>query len=429
MSLSPNFASSTIDHDLVEVMPVALMVLHNGKVSYANAACLAVLEAATTQEVLGRPVVDFIAAVDQPLALQRMRRLQPGDKANAPNQVRVLTCQGNVRTLLLTSMPIRHGGQDGLLITAMDMSDHSAMQERVRVSEENFRRLFENMQDVYYRTDALGVVQTVGPGVRRVLGFEPEEIIGRTAESYYPHSSDRDAFKQAILEKGEVSDFPGQMVRKDGRVIDISISSHALYDENGRYCGVEGIYRDVTQRKNLERALHRLATVDALTNIANRRAFLEQAGQAFSAAQRYQTPLALLILDLDHFKSINDHRGHAAGDEVLSRFTQTVSAELRDSDLFGRVGGEEFCILLQQARPAESALVAERIRQAVQAQAFVDAAGQAYAVTVSIGITHNLAGDTHIQELIERADKALYLAKRNGRNQVQSDSALDRVSA
>lgn len=221
------------------------------------------------------------------------------------------------------------------------------------------------MQDVYYRTDAKGIVQMVGPGVRSVLGFEPQEIEGKTAESYYRQTSDRDLMKKAIIKNGEVADFPGQMVRKDGRIINISISSRALYDDRGAFAGVEGIYRDVTQRKIMERELQRLATIDPLTNIANRRAFLEQADLIFKSSQRYLSNMNMLMLDLDFFKAINDKYGHLGGDKVLTRFAQTVALELRDSDLFGRIGGEEFCILLQQFNQQEAMNVAERIRERV----------------------------------------------------------------
>jgi len=410
------------DHDLIEAMPAAVLVLYQGLIVHLNPACVRLLEAGSAQELLGRPVTEFVHSMDQAQSLHRLQRLQPGDDANLSTQIRMLTCKGNFRTLLVNSAPVRYHETDAIVVTAMDMSDQSAMEERLRVSEQNFRRLFENMQDVYYRTNAQGVVQMVGPGVRRVLGYEPHDIIGRTAESYYPQSSDRDAFKKVIQEKGEASDFPGQMVRADGQIIDISISSHALYDDSGAFCGIEGIYRDVTQRKNLERELQRLATVDSLTGIANRRAFMEQAAQAFSSAQRYPSDLAVLALDLDHFKSINDRHGHAAGDEVLTRFTQAVNTELRESDLFGRLGGEEFCIVLPHADQQKSRQVADRICANMQDLRFQDASGQFYTATVSIGIALKRASDRHVLELIERGDKALYQAKRSGRNQVVGDS-------
>ena len=174
-------------------------------------------------------------------------------RPNKSSEFRIRTERGNLRMVLISSVAIEWDGAPAVLMCGMDMTHQSEIEAQLRESEQNFRRLFDNMQDVYYRTDAQGIVQHVGPGVRRVLGYEPHEIEGRTAESYYPQSKDRDAFKAAIMEHGEVSDFPGQMVRRDGTVIDISISSHALYDHAGNFAGVEGIYRDVTQRKNLER--------------------------------------------------------------------------------------------------------------------------------------------------------------------------------
>ena len=274
------------------------------------------------------------------------------------------------------------------------------------------------MQDVYYRTDAQGVVQHVGPGVRRVLGYEPHEIEGRTAESYYPQSSDRDAFKAAIMEKGEVSDFPGQMVRKDGTVIDISISSHALFDHNGSFAGVEGIYRDVTQRKNLERELQRLATTDMLTGMANRRAFLELAESTFQRACAQGEPLTLLMLDLDHFKAINDRFGHLEGDRVLVEFARTIKTHLRASDTVGRLGGEEFGLLLPLTTPSEGADVAARILDAIRALELTDSTGQSYRITTSMGLSAHHPSDRNLRELLDRADQALYLAKRRGRDQI-----------
>jgi diguanylate cyclase (GGDEF)-like protein/PAS domain S-box-containing protein len=300
----------------------------------------------------------------------------------------------------------------------MDMTEHNEMEEQLRLSEFNFRRLFENMQDVYYRTDVHGVIQKISPAVRKVLGFEPEEMEGKAAETFYPSVSDRDAFKHAIETDGMVSDFPGLMVHKNGSIIDISVNSQALYDDEGNFAGVEGICRDVTQRKMMERELQRLATTDSLTGIANRRAFLEHAEHIFKSCQRYQTNMTLLMLDLDYFKNINDKYGHQSGDQALIRFAETVKVELRDSDLFGRLGGEEFCILLQQATRSEAMLVAERIRADVQAIMLTSTTGEPFSLTVSIGIATYRTEDDRLGRMLERSDKALYQAKSNGRNQV-----------
>ena len=419
------------DPELLSALPVAVLVTQQGVIRVVNEASVALLEADGPEQVIGRPPSDFVHTLDKLRSSNRIHQASAPEhagQANKPSEFRIRTCQGNLKMVLISTTAIALNGAPALLMCGMDVTHQNEIQEQLRESEQTFRRLFESMQDVYYRTDAQGVVQHVGPGVRRVLGYEPHEIEGRTAESYYPQSSDRDAFKAAIMEKGEVSDFPGQMVRKDGTVIDISISSHALFDHNGSFAGVEGIYRDVTQRKNLERELQRLATTDMLTGMANRRAFLELAESTFQRACAQGEPLTLLMLDLDHFKAINDRFGHLEGDRVLVEFARTIKTHLRASDTVGRLGGEEFGLLLPLTTPSEGADVAARILDAIRALELTDSTGQSYRITTSMGLSAHHPSDRNLRELLDRADQALYLAKRRGRDQIAmlgTDDAYD----
>jgi len=409
------------DPELLRALPVAVLITQQGVIRVANEASLELLEADDPAQLVGRPPSDFVHTLDKLRSSNRIHQASEPDQAgrpNKPSEFRIRTCQGNLKMVLISTVAMVLDGEPALLMCGMDVTHQNEIQEQLRESEQTFRRLFETMQDVYYRTDAQGVVQHVGPGVRRVLGYEPHEIEGRTAESYYPHSSDRDAFKAAIMAHGEVSDFPGQMVRRDGTVIDISISSHALFDHNGAFAGVEGIYRDVTQRKNLERELQRLATTDMLTGMANRRAFLETAEACYLRARDAEEPLTLLMLDLDHFKSINDRFGHLEGDRVLIEFARTIKSHLRSSDTVGRLGGEEFGLLLPHTTPAEGADVAARILDAIRTLELTDSSGQAYRITTSMGLGALRGSDRSLRDLLDRADQALYLAKHRGRDQL-----------
>lgn len=410
-------------HDLrlLQVLPAAVLVTQEGAIRFANAAAVELLEAPDTGALIGRLSADFVHPIDKSRSSRRIQLVAGPEQAGRPNkssEFRIRTQAGNLRMVLISSVAVDWEGAPAVLMCGLDMTHQSEIEAQLRESEQNFRRLFDNMQDVYYRTDAQGVVQHVGPGVRRVLGYEPHEIEGRTAESYYPQSSDRDAFKAAILEKGEVSDFPGQMVRRDGTVIDISISSHALYDQAGNFAGVEGIYRDVTQRKNLERDLHRLATTDMLTGMANRRAFLECAESAYARSLGSGEPLTLLMLDLDHFKSINDRFGHLEGDRALVEFSRAARGQLRASDVVGRLGGEEFGVLLPVTTLDEGLDVARRILDSLRALQLRGDAGQAYTLTASLGLSTFHARDRSVRDLLDRADQALYRAKHQGRNQI-----------
>ena len=409
------------DPELMHALPVAVLITQNGVICLANTASLVLLEADTLLDVQGRLLSDFVHTLDKLRSSDRLQQASAPEHTGQPNkpaEFRVRTAKGNLRMVLVSTVGITLDGAPALLICGMDMTHQNEIQEQLRESEHHFRRLFESMQDVYYRTDTQGVVQHVGPGVRRVLGYEPHEIEGHTAESYYPQSKDRDAFKAAIMAHGEVSDFPGQMVRKDGTVIDISISSHALFDHNGAFAGVEGLYRDVTQRKNLERELQRLATTDMLTGMANRRSFLEVAEATFQRARESHAPLTVLMLDLDHFKTINDRFGHLEGDRVLAEFARATKHQLRAGDTVGRLGGEEFGLLLPHTLPAEGADIANRILEAIRALELTDSNGRPYGVTTSMGLGALSPGDRSLHDLLDRADQALYLAKRRGRNQL-----------
>lgn len=416
----------TSDAELLHALPGAVLLVQGGLIAFANDASVRLLEARGPDELHGRPPSDFVHPIDKPRSQQRIDAVAAPDQAGLPNkssEFRICTCRGNLRMVLISSVATTYHGQPAVLMCGLDMTHQSEIQAQLRESERNYRRLFENMQDVYYRTNAQGVVQHVGPAVRKVLGYEPHEIEGRSAEAFYPQASDRDSLKKAILAHGEVADFPGQMVRRDGTVIDISISSRALYGPDGQFEGVEGLYRDVTQRKNLERELQRLATTDMLTGMANRRAFLERAQQALEHHLATGEPLALLMLDVDHFKSINDRFGHLEGDQVLALFAATVQALLPEGGLAGRLGGEEFSVLLPRAALPQARAMADAVLGAVRAMDLSAAPAVQHSgrrLTVSIGLACARPGDRSLHDLIDRADQALYLAKHRGRDQIAS---------
>lgn len=177
---------------------------------------------------------------------------------------------------------------------------------------------------------------------------------------------------------------------------------------------------DVTDRKQLERRLERLATIDYLTGMLNRRQFLEQAENELAAAQRNRQPLAILMLDLDHFKRVNDLFGHKAGDFALQAIATAWKFEIRQNDYICRYGGEEFAILLPETNLESALLAAERLRSAVMQLSLTEVSAE-LRLTVSIGVAVLSDPDNQTIDLvIERADLALYQSKQNGRNRVSA---------
>jgi two-component system cell cycle response regulator len=182
------------------------------------------------------------------------------------------------------------------------------------------------------------------------------------------------------------------------------------------------VIRDVTERKRVEDELRRLATTDPLTGAANRRHFLERAQLELARVKRYGDSVSILMMDIDHFKRVNDSRGHAAGDLALQMLVGACHEMLRETDLLGRLGGEEFAVLLPETTDDDAFDVAERLRRGLEALA-IPHDPEPFHFTVSIGLTRCEAADAGIEQPIARADKGLYEAKKEGRNRTVVSAA------
>lgn len=195
--------------------------------------------------------------------------------------------------------------------------------------------------------------------------------------------------------------------------------------------GIQRIRRQVyVARLQLQQAnaqLLEFATRDYLTNCFNRRHFYAVAEQEMERAQRHGSPLSVIVMDLDHFKSVNDRHGHACGDSVLKQIVRVVQNGLRTSDVLARVGGEEFSLLLPETDLEEARVLAERLRSVIAATPFRHDRLE-LVVSASFGVAERHPDDPHIDNLLQRADKALYEAKRGGRNQVRLAARAPGVS-
>jgi len=196
------------------------------------------------------------------------------------------------------------------------------------------------------------------------------------------------------------------------------ISFSRSQDISGKFTGTIVIIEDITHRKILEKELERFATTDPLTGSKNRRAFLNLLQQELKRAKRYNKDFALMMMDIDHFKLINDTHGHDIGDKVLKLLAAKSHSVLRGSDVLGRWGGEEFILLLPETNIHQASSAAERLRGALAKSELITDSGTFVSFTVSIGLTLIKDPTLSLDEMIKKADKALYLAKQKGRNQV-----------
>jgi len=280
------------------------------------------------------------------------------------------------------------------------------------------KAIFDYLPDVFYRTNMEGVVVKVSPSCFELLGYRPEEMLGTLLSGYYATPEERQKVVKAILDGGgKATQVEAALKRKDGEVIWVSTSASVRSAPDGRPLYIEGLARDISERKRMEEQLLAMSRIDLLTGACNRSYFMERSEEVVKMIRRYQHSATVMMSDLDHFKSINDRYGHQAGDLVLQAFAKICRNEIRESDIFGRMGGEEFALMLPETSIHEAKILAERIRVATAALA-ITFEGQVVGVSVSTGLAQVGDGERALESALRLADIAMYKAKENGRNQV-----------
>ena len=341
-----------------------------------------------------------------------------------------------------------HSTQDGEVFPLHSLQEqNSALQalvaERTQAlhdSQALYRLLTEDAQDVLWRTDARLIVTYISPADERLRGFRADEVVGRHVFEMF--TEEGVAVVKAMIQRRAQEEASGTPVGflnfqvqhrcKDGRLIWGEVMSKTDRNAQGEIIGYHGITREITERKRLEEQVRQLAFHDTLTRLANRRLMLEHLDQAMSASKRSHHHGALLFLDLDNFKSLNDTHGHSVGDLLLIEVAERLKACVREADTVARFGGDEFVVLLceldtQPAEASEQAIaVAEKIRIRLSDLYVLQAAPSGPATgtiehqcTASIGVAIFRGRDESQSSVIDRADAAMYQAKKDGRNRIR----------
>jgi diguanylate cyclase (GGDEF)-like protein/PAS domain S-box-containing protein len=250
------------------------------------------------------------------------------------------------------------------------------------------------------------------------FGYTKDEIIGQSPRILQGDETDietRHRIRQALRDGQSIH---AEIVNYDkfGNQYWIDLKMVPLYNEQGELSHFLFIERDLSSHKQREHQLYQEATVDGLTQIFNRHHTYQLAYQTLQQANRYKGRLSVILFDIDHFKQINDSYGHQAGDQVLYTIAQTISKQIRKADIFGRVGGEEFLLILPKIDIDNAVCFANRIRHSIATLRW-NKTNITQAVTISLGVSQYSEGES-LETLIARADQALYQAKNNGRNKV-----------
>ena len=277
--------------------------------------------------------------------------------------------------------------------------------------------IINSLPGIFYMLDEQGCIIRMNHHFLKVTGYSKDELNSMTALDLF-EGKDKNMIAQKIQEVFEHGDSTAEteLIIKSGLKIPYSFTGHRSSIDGQPY--LVGICTDITERRALQQELMLQAKTDSLTGLSNRRHFLELAEQELARTRRYNKQLSVLILDLDEFKSVNDTHGHQVGDNVLRMVGEVCRKTLREVDMAGRIGGEEFATLLPECDAKQAMEAAERLRQDIANAVIPLEQGGALNFTASIGIITLSSADDNIDKLLELADKAMYEAKRSGRNRV-----------
>jgi diguanylate cyclase (GGDEF)-like protein/PAS domain S-box-containing protein len=346
---------------------------------------------------------------------------------NESHEDQLITTGGRRIPVLKSAKLIELDGHDLIIESFVDISDLKRAEEEVRRSEAKFRSLFESSRDAIIILDDYRFVECNAAALEMFGCTSATEMIDRLPADYSPtHQPSGAESKTETVRHMESALATGSHLfewlhkRANGELFPTEVMLSAV-DLEGRTL-LQAMVRDVSQRKSLEAELKRLASIDPLTGANNRRSFLKKGNDELVRAKRYHHDFAFLMLDVDHFKLVNDTYGHRSGDMVLKQLVTQIIHRLRRTDLFGRLGGEEFAIVLPETDAESAVAVGESLRKAIAGIAVASPKGL-IRFTVSIGMSMFEEGDGEdeadaLEKLMERADAALYVAKKSGRNRI-----------
>jgi diguanylate cyclase (GGDEF)-like protein/PAS domain S-box-containing protein len=333
---------------------------------------------------------------------------------------------GTVMSALVNATAIKDADGNYVMSreTVFDVTELRRLQRQITESEMKYRNILEDMNDAYFELDTIGKFTLLNNTVCRMLLSSKEQLLGSSFRKYTP-ADELDMIRTTfdkIRETGEPSKgVVLQVIRTDASTFYIEITVSASRDRSGNIIGFRCVGRDVTERVEFQNKIAEAAMHDALTGLPNRSLLYDRFNIAHSQAERNKRSMAVMMLDLDYFKSVNDEFGHAAGDQLLKATAERLGRIVRKGDTVARLGGDEFVVLVPEiARTDDAVATARKILAAFGKPFMID--GHELAISASIGIAIYPEHGQNIDELLKCADEAMYYTKEHGRNNLKVSS-------
>ncbi|MBB6452309.1 diguanylate cyclase (GGDEF)-like protein/PAS domain S-box-containing protein [Salirhabdus euzebyi] len=401
--------------NLFEHSPEAMVIHRERVIIYANDAAVRLLKASNVEDLIGKSLMHMFPKDIREETEARMMQALKGDVETKEYKLRAL--DGSDIYVELNLKKINFQGKPALLSIGRDTSEKNKMMEKIQESEERYRSLFMNHSDAIMTFDEKGNFVSCNPMVDDISGYKPEELVGKPfAPLIIPKDTEKvkEHFLKAL--QGETQHYECQIKHKDGHIVQLQLTTVPIIIK-GRVVGVFGVAKDITEQKEMEEKIKHLAFHDDLTGLPNRKLFTEKLAKSIDNAKKENGKLAVVFLDLDRFKFINDTLGHLAGDELLMKVANRLEGVLSFEDTVSRLGGDEFIILLNNINEIDIDKIGKKILENFQEPFFINE--QEIHTTPSIGISMYPDSGADIDTLIKNADIAMYGAKEQGKNNYQ----------
>jgi diguanylate cyclase (GGDEF)-like protein/PAS domain S-box-containing protein len=401
---------------LAEKSPIGLFIIQDDHFQWVNPR-FGESVGYKSHEILGLPSLSLVHTDDRQLVRMRAIAMLRGQNM-LPYEYRIITKKKDILWYMETVTCINFNGRRATLGSQMDITRQKMAEDALRQSEERSRTIIDTIADAYYETDLAGNLLMFNDAFLKLLGYTKEEMQGINYRQYGDKKNADIAFRvfHQVFKTGiPVNKMEWEIHTKKREKKNTELSVSLVLDGYGKPQGFRGIISDITERHKMDEMIRQQAFYDYLTGLPNRTLYYDRLNMAIKRAKRDKKMVAVIILDLDRFKEVNDQWGHATGDALLRAVAQRLQAIVRDADTVARYGGDEFTFILPYINRKEDALlVARKMIKSFKETFELDACN--LVVTSSLGMAIYPTSGDDIDTLMKKADIAMYRAKARGRN-------------